>query len=185
MVHAAPVTPTRPLAALPDPSPASLAIARLYRHPALILHPDEWPEETLYSGHSNFRWDWHDILRFLGKTEQVGSCLNWTGAKSRGKGNQQWYGSFYTKGKTVRAHKFSAVAILGLRVRPGYEIDHHCMNTLCVAHLRTLTRAQNQALIRRPTKRELDLARELGITPAEAFAFTTPAKGNWNVHCPL
>lgn len=142
-----------------------------------------------------FSWTQADIDRFNLYLLRQGNCRIWGGAKSRGQGNQQWYGSFYTQGKTVRAHKFSAVAILGLRPGPEDEIDHSCHHTGCVACLRVLTREQNQALIRRPTKRVLDLARYAGVTPAEImllpldrqeslFRYMDVAKtvtSNWNV----
>lgn len=103
------------------------------------------------------RWDLNDILRFLNnftswhKNEAGTWCLLFNGARSRGKGNKAWYGSFWCKGKTVRAHKFFAVAILGLRPRPNREdeLDHHCFNTRCVSCVQVLTHAENQKRIRR------------------------------------
>lgn len=114
-------------------------------------------------------WDGNDILRFLGfcrwheHPERPGHwCLIWAGAKSRGgKGKspdkrgrkrgrpKNCYGTFYTKGKSVRAHKFFAVAILGLRPEPGQELDHECHVTLCVSDVRVLSKAANQERIRR------------------------------------
>lgn len=103
------------------------------------------------------RWDLNDILRFLNnfctwhKNGTGTWCLLFNGAKSRGKGNKSWYGTFWTKGKSVRAHKFFAVAILGLRPRPNREdeLDHHCFNTRCVSCVQVLTHAENQKRIRR------------------------------------
>lgn len=103
------------------------------------------------------RWDLNDILRFLNnfcrwESRDFGMwCLIFNGAASRGKGNKAWYGSFWCKGKTVRAHKFFAVAILGLRPRPNREdeLDHHCFNTRCVSCVQVLTHAENQKRIRR------------------------------------
>lgn len=103
------------------------------------------------------RWDDHDIDRFLSKCvwrknsdSPVEWCLEYTGAKSRGKGNIQWYGSFWTKGKTVRAHKFFAVAVLGLRPSPRGidELDHLCFNTRCVCCIECVPREINQGRIR-------------------------------------
>lgn len=109
------------------------------------------------------RWDALDVVRFLSKcsweTQNIGGkirrCLIWRGAKSRGgkrkgrtKGNKQWYGSFWVKDKTVRAHKFAAVALHGLRPGPDDEIDHNCYNTLCVFCLECVPKAVNQARIR-------------------------------------
>lgn len=111
-------------------------------------------------------WDHRDILRFLSKCSwesrvedgKVIRCLIWRGARSRGgahraagrkNGNKQWYGSFSVKGKTVRAHKFAAVALHGLRPGPDDEIDHNCYNTLCVFCLECVPKAVNQERIRR------------------------------------
>lgn len=116
-------------------------------------------------------WTSDDVSRFLERVvlPQSSRCHIWDGAKSRGQGNSQWYGSFYTQGKTVRAHKFAAVAILGLRPGPGDELDHDCNNSLCVRHLVVRTRAQNQERIRRPTKKVLALARFCNMTAAEVM----------------
>lgn len=116
-----------------------------------------------------FSWTQADIDRFMSYTLRRGKCLIWNGAKSRGQGNSQWYGSFYTQGKTVRAHKFYGVAVLGLRPGPGEELDHECNDTLCV-HVRILTQLDNAARIRRPTKQILDLARYAQVTPAEIMS---------------
>ncbi len=105
-------------------------------------------------------WDADDVERFLldfCRASPTG-CLEFTGAMSRGgahratgrkAGNKKWYGSFHVKGKTVRAHKFYAVAILGLRPGPGDELDHNCYNTRCVCCMECVPRAINQARIRR------------------------------------
>lgn len=141
---------------------------------AVFFSVDIWPDEAFTLQHAcGISWDWLDIRRFLsmtGPSSKLGRahpCQQWRGAKSRGKGNLQWYGSFYTKGKTVRAHKFAGVAILGLRPGPGDELDHECHDTLCISCLEVLTQAQNQARIRRPSKHHLDLARFCDMTPAE------------------
>lgn len=141
---------------------------------AVFLSPDLWPYEAWdLQTACGFSWNWEDIRRFLSMTGpdiklgRASPCQQWRGAKSRGQGNSQWYGSFYTKGKTVRAHKFSAVAILGLRPLPGHELDHDCFDTLCVSCLAVLTQAQNQARIRRPTKLHLDLAKFCAMSPSE------------------
>lgn len=116
-----------------------------------------------------FSWDGNDILRFLGfcrwqeHPERPGHfCLIWHGGKSRGgKGTspdkrgrkrgqpKNCYGTFSTKGKSVRAHKFWAVAVRGLRPSPDQELDHECHLTLCVSDIRLLAKAENQARIRR------------------------------------
>lgn len=123
------------------------------------------PEGTLVLHEAcGIQWDALDVVRFLSKCKwesrvvdgQIRRCLIWGGAKSRGgkrkgrtKGNKQWYGSFWVKGKTVRAHKFAAVALFGLRPGPYDEIDHNCYNTLCVFCLECVPKSVNQARIRR------------------------------------
>lgn len=116
------------------------------------------------------RWDEYDVIRFLRKlhwerftdhTGKVHRCLVWGGAKSKGGGGgtdkrgrkrgpnkNHFYGSFSVKGKTVRAHKFFAVAVLGLRPTPGDELDHECYNTICVI-TRCVPKEVNQGRIRR------------------------------------
>ena len=98
-----------------------------------------------------FSFTAEDLERFASKIELChgklsDECWNWTGAKSRGQGNLQWYGSFSIGGKVVRAHKFSFIAIgKGLWV-PGLHLDHLCENSLCVnpRHLEAVTREINQ-----------------------------------------
>lgn len=104
-------------------------------------------------------WDKDDILRFLSKCEwqiQPGGnfCLVYYGARSRGKGNKAWYGTFWTKGQNIRAHKFAAVTLLGMRPRPNRldELDHLCFNTRCVSCLDCVPREVNQQRIRRGSK---------------------------------
>lgn len=87
-------------------------------------------------------------LVWQGATSSGGASYDRRYNKKRGPGRKK-YGSFRVKGKTVRAHKFAAVAILGLRPGPGDEIDHRCYHTLCVSCLENVPRAVNQARIRR------------------------------------
>lgn len=131
---------------------------------------DLWPAEAFeVQTACGISWNWSDIRRFLSLTERKGRCRMWRGAKSRGQGNSQWYGSFHTQGKTVRAHKFAAVAILGLRPQRGQHVDHACDDTLCTSCLRVLTKADNEARIRRPKKADLELARYCDMTAAEVM----------------
>lgn len=136
---------------------------------AVRLPMDLWPGYAFDVREAcGIQWNWVDIRRFLDKTEADGNCLMWKGAKSRGQGNTQWYGSFSTQGKTVRAHKFYGVAVLGLRPskEEGTELDHECDRSLC-CHVRLLTVEQNRERIRRPTARVLELARFCELTAAE------------------
>lgn len=93
-----------------------------------------------------------DVERFLSYVEVLDSgCWLWTGARSRGKGNKKWYGSFAVKGRTVRAHTF-ALAVSGVECPDGYHRDHICNFSLCVnpEHFECVTREENQ---RRKTAR--------------------------------
>lgn len=122
------------------------------------VEPGKRVRRRLYRA-CGIEWDKDDIARFLSKckwkrlhdraAKAYRQHLVYTGGRSRGQGNKQWYGSFWAKGKTVRAHKFYAVAILGLRPGPGDELDHTCYNTRCVSCLECVPRAVNQARIRR------------------------------------
>lgn len=73
-------------------------------------------------------------------------CWFWNGARSRGKGNKKWYGSFRVGGKTVRAHRFAAEALAKKRCPKGHHRDHLCGFSLCVNpdHLEIVTREENQ-----------------------------------------
>ena len=74
-----------------------------------------------------------DIDRFMKKVDKLpNGCWFWTGARSRGKGNVKWYGSFHVKGRTVRAHRFSAEVIGGKALPPGHDRGHTCDFSLCV-----------------------------------------------------
>lgn len=65
-------------------------------------------------------------------------CWLWVGARSRGKGNRLWYGSFsfycpnLKKRRTVRAHRFSMEVLAGRDCPPGHDRDHVCELSLCV-----------------------------------------------------
>lgn len=139
----------------------------LISYPPHFNHPVMAPKRYTACG---ITWDIEDIVRFLGKCKwerhidgdgKLHICLIFTGARSRGKGNKQWYGSFWTKGKTVRAHKFFAVAIMGLRPGPGDELDHNCYNTRCVSCLECVTREINQGRIRRGASNAIGAIRQV------------------------
>lgn len=73
------------------------------------------------------------------------ACHLWTGARSRGKGNRKWYGSFRLGRTTVRAHRFSC-EVASKECPPGYHRDHECCNSLCVNedHIEVVPREVNQ-----------------------------------------
>lgn len=92
------------------------------------------------------------IERFLAKCrfDPVTGCVVWTGGTSAGRGNSARYGVFWDQGRRHFAHRWSAIHILGLDVE-GLTVGHCCPNTggkpntLCVAHLRPETLAENVA----------------------------------------
>lgn len=81
-----------------------------------------------------------EIDRFMSFVEKLpNGCWFWAGARSRGKGNRKWYGSFRRSskkgkvGRVVRAHVY-ACDVLGGKgpPPPGHERDHRCRFSLCV-----------------------------------------------------
>lgn len=89
-----------------------------------------------------------DVARFMRLVDKLpNGCWFWTGARSRGKGNRKWYGSFRVKCRVVRAHRFACDAIGGQHLQPGEHRDHTCGFSLCVnpAHLECGPREVNQA----------------------------------------
>lgn len=80
-----------------------------------------------------------EIARFMSFVDKLpNGCWYWTGARSRGKGNRKWYGSFHFRGKTIRAHRFSCDYIGGFKPLPsGQHRSHSCDFSMCVcpAHL--------------------------------------------------
>jgi len=76
-----------------------------------------------------------DIKRFMSFVEILpNSCWFWAGARSRGRGNKKWYGSFRLGKTSVRAHRF-ACEVLANPPRPcppEHHRDHTCEFSLCV-----------------------------------------------------
>lgn len=88
-----------------------------------------------------------DIDRFMRHVDKLPSgCWFWTGARSRGRGNRKWYGSFRVGGRVVRAHRFSCDVLGGRTCPPGHHRDHTCRFSLCVnfEHLEIVTHEENQ-----------------------------------------
>ena len=74
-----------------------------------------------------------DVRRFMRYVDKLPcGCWFWTGARSRGKGNKKWYGSFSVSGRVVRAHRFSCDVIGKKPCPPGHHRDHTCEFSLCV-----------------------------------------------------
>ena len=89
-----------------------------------------------------------DIARFMSYVDKLpNGCWFWTGARSRGKGNRKWYGSFFVGGKVVRAHRFACEALTDKPCPPGSHRDHECCFSLCVNpdHFEIVTHEENQA----------------------------------------
>ena len=88
-----------------------------------------------------------DVGRFKKYVEVLpNGCHFWTGARSRGRGNKKWYGSFRLDGTTIRAHRFSCEALGGRECPPEHDRDHTCKFSLCVneAHIEVVTKVENQ-----------------------------------------
>ena len=88
-----------------------------------------------------------DVDRFMSYVDKLpNGCWFWTGARSRGAGNRKWYGSFWVRNKTVRAHRFSCEVLKGETCPPGHHRDHLCKFSLCVNpdHVEIVTHEENQ-----------------------------------------
>lgn len=117
-----------------------------------------------------------DVERFMRYVDKLpNGCWFWTGARSRGKGNRKWYGSFRLGKRTVRAHRFAS-EVLGQEVcPPGHHRDHLCCFSLCVnpAHIEVVTREENQ-------RRKVQAA--LGLTPWHELFSGNATKGLCLLH---
>jgi hypothetical protein len=88
-----------------------------------------------------------DIERFIRLVDVLDcGCWYWLGARSRGKGNRKYYGTFKVNGQAVRAHRFSSEALGGKTCPSGCHRDHTCNFSMCVnpAHIEVVTPAENQ-----------------------------------------
>lgn len=88
-----------------------------------------------------------DIKRFFKYVDKLpNGCWFWTGARSRGKGNRKWYGSFRLGGRTVRAHRFAVEVLGGRECPPDHHRDHECCFSLCVNpdHIEVVHKTVNQ-----------------------------------------
>lgn len=95
-----------------------------------------------------------DVERFMALVDKLPSgCWFWTGARSRGRGNRKWYGTFWMRptpehprGRRVRAHRFSSEVLGGRACPPGHHRDHTCEFSLCVCpdHIDVVHRRENQ-----------------------------------------
>lgn len=100
------------------------------------------------SQHASFAYSEEDVGRFMKLVDVLmNGCWFWTGARSRGKGNRKWYGSFHVRGHgTVRAHRFSSEALANQQCPSGHHRDHTCGFSLCVnpAHIEVVTHEENE-----------------------------------------
>lgn len=78
-------------------------------------------------------------IRFWSKVEMTDGCWEWTDAPTAA-----GYGRFFDGTKKVLAHRYSW-QIHGGESIAGKELDHSCLNTMCVRpeHLRVATRKEN------------------------------------------
>lgn len=128
----------------------------------LGLSPDQLPARPRAANHPSV------IIRFMSYVEvsttkfwrnpETGvstPCHLWTGGKSRGGmrfSEKAYYGTFNPGGEVkggVRAHVFIAWfrgLLKALRVPDGMNLDHRCVEALCVNadHLELVTKRENQ-----------------------------------------
>ena len=93
------------------------------------------------------QFDESDVARFMTFVERLDSgCWYWTGARSRGSGNRKWYGSFWVKGRIVRAHRFACEALRGVLCPRGCHRDHVCRFSMCVnpEHIEIVSHEENE-----------------------------------------
>lgn len=94
------------------------------------------------------RYSQADVKRFMSLVDVLPcGCWFFLGARSRGRGNRKWYGSFWLKDHgTIRAHRFASEGLGGQECPPGYDRDHKCRFSLCVnpQHIEVVTKAENQ-----------------------------------------
>lgn len=119
------------------------------------------------------------LQRFAEKCEfdPTTGCVLWIGGTCAGQGNSARYGSFWDEGRSIRAHRWSAVHIHGIDL--GTDEAGHCCphgpNTLCVEHVESQTKSANigerntrVAKANQPaTTRQFYLFKSLGILEPE------------------
>lgn len=119
-----------------------------------------------------------DVARFLSFVDKLpNGCHYWTGARSRGKGNKKWYGSFKATivlpdgrkvRRSVRAYRF-ACEVLGKRnCPPEHHRDHTCEFSMCVneKHIEVVHKTVNQE--RKVQRRRAAKEKEAFTSPRDA-----------------
>jgi len=93
-----------------------------------------------------FRKGQTPLERFLSKCrfDAISGCVIWCGGKTRGRGKNAWYGSFWFEGRRWTSHRWAAKFIHDLEIA-GLDVDHKCCNTLCVHHLQAIPGLVNSA----------------------------------------
>ena len=79
-------------------------------------------------------------VRFWSNVNKTDFCWEWTGSQRKG-----GYGSFWSDGKTIGAHRQSYIWEYG-EIPDHIDVDHYeCDNPPCVrpSHLKAVTHAQN------------------------------------------
>lgn len=84
--------------------------------------------------------DDYELDRFMAKVHTTGGCWFWQATVTH-----EGYGTHYIGGKGVRAHRWIWEALVG-DIPDGLELDHWCVNPICVNpdHLEPVTGAENQ-----------------------------------------
>jgi len=89
-----------------------------------------------------------ELKRFMSHVDKLpNGCWFWTGARSRGTGNKKYYGTFWFRGKSIRAHRFSCDHIGAYKpLPPGWHRSHSCDFSMCVSpeHVKHRPRMLNQ-----------------------------------------
>jgi hypothetical protein len=89
----------------------------------------------------------NDIKRFYAFIDKLpNGCWYWMGARSRGKGNRKYYGTFWFGGKSIRAHRFASEHLGGKECPKGCHRDHTCGFSMCVnpSHIEVVTSEENE-----------------------------------------
>jgi hypothetical protein len=123
-----------------------------------------------------------ELDRFMSYVDKLpNGCWYWTGGRSRGKGNKKWYGTFWFRGKSIRAHRFSADYIGKFEPLPkGKHRDHLCVFSMCVCpeHLEHTTPEVNQERkierLATACSDGLDRLKALGLWPFDEPDYSLP-----------
>ena len=109
---------------------------------------------------------------FAARTERLGKCLIWTGAK-----NSDGYGYLQVNGRITQVHRYAYEEAHG-PIPDGMMIDHICHNRTCVNvdHLRLATAAQNNSNLAGATARSSTGVR--GVYP-RGSRFRVGIKSRW------